>query len=332
MEHLIQKYQSLWQEFGIEDTSFIVEAWNEKHRYYHTAEHLKDLITDIENLQNIKKEEKNALLMTAFFHDIVYDPTKQDNELQSVRVFKSTTQPHSQTDLICQMILDTQTHQANSPISQIFSDLDMKIITHSDFLTLLNYEKQIAKEFQYLDYAFYKSVRMMILEKFATQYPQNRANLLMLVQYLQNHKPNIAVYPGSFNPFHNGHLNIVEKAEKIFDKVIIAKGINPDKFNVNTDKIESQAVKYRQVEHFTGFLTDYVSTKENTCNVTIIKGLRNGDDLDYEVNQLRFMEEMKPNVKLMFITCDKKFEHISSTAIRNLERIQNGFAKKYMPE
>jgi phosphopantetheine adenylyltransferase len=62
-----------------------------------------------------------------------------------------------------------------------------------------------------------------------------------------------------------------------------------------------------------------------------VKGLRNGDDLDYEVNQLRFMEEMYPELKVVFIQCDKEYEHISSSALRNLERIQIGLSKKYIP-
>jgi pantetheine-phosphate adenylyltransferase len=230
------------------------------------------------------------------------------------------------------MILDTQTHQATLPISKIFCELDMKIITHSDFLTLLRYEKQIFKEFQYFDYSIYKSVRINILEKFAKQFPQNESNLKMLVQYLKTYKPRIAIYPGSFNPFHNGHLNIVEKAEKLFDKVIIAKGINPEKIQVNTEKININALKYRQVDDFSGFLTDYIAQKEQLADLTIVKGLRNGDDLDYEVNQLRFMEEMKDDLKLIFITCDKELEHISSTGIRNIERIKAGAAKQYLPE
>lgn len=58
-----------------------------------------------------------------------------------------------------------------------------------------------------------------------------------------------------------------------------------------------------------------------------MKGLRNGDDLDYEVNQLRFMEEMYPELKAVFIQCNKEYEHISSSSLRNLERIQIGLSK-----
>lgn len=159
----------------------------------------------------------------------------------------------------------------------------------------------------------------------------------------------IAIYPGSFNPFTVGHLNILNKAEAIFGKenVIIAVGINPEKitnealeairkkiYNPNLDP-RVQAIKMnlpsKNAEGFIGFLTDYVWEKENNgYDVTIIKGLRNGDDLDYEVNQLRFMEEMKPDVKVIFITCDKQYEHVSSSAYRMLESVRAGAGHKYL--
>lgn len=155
----------------------------------------------------------------------------------------------------------------------------------------------------------------------------------------------IAIYPGSFNPFTTGHLNILEKAEAIFGEgnVIIAVGINPDKLLIkdlpkevvlNMDP-RAQNIKNnlpsKQVETFIGFLTDYVWEKEKQgFEVTIVKGLRNGADLDYEVNQLRFMEEMKSNVKVVFIACDKQFEHVSSSAYRALEKVRPGAGHKYL--
>jgi phosphopantetheine adenylyltransferase len=91
-------------------------------------------------------------------------------------------------------------------------------------------------------------------------------------------------------------------------------------------------LQFRQHEEFAGLLTDYLATKEEHADVTLVRGLRNGDDLDYEVNQLRFMEEMKPDLKVVFIRCDKQFEHISSSAIRNLEKINKGLGDKYLPK
>jgi pantetheine-phosphate adenylyltransferase len=145
----------------------------------------------------------------------------------------------------------------------------------------------------------------------------------------------IAIYPGSFNPFTIGHLNILQKAEAIFgvENVIIAVGVNPEKNPSGIDRVATIKgnLPSKNVEGFQGFLTDYIWEKEKAgYKVVVVKGLRNGDDLDYEVNQLRFMEEMKSNVKVIFITCDKQFEHVSSSAYRALESVRPGAGHKYL--
>lgn len=161
----------------------------------------------------------------------------------------------------------------------------------------------------------------------------------------------IAIYPGSFNPFTIGHQNILEKAESIFGKenVIIAVGVNPEKtksispapgqvgqVSIHMIEIDRVAtIKFnlpsKNVEKYSGFLTDYVFEKEKEgYDVTVIRGLRNGSDLDYEVNQLRFIQDMKPDFKVMFLVCDKQFEHVSSSAYRMLEAVRPGAGHKYL--
>lgn len=154
----------------------------------------------------------------------------------------------------------------------------------------------------------------------------------------------IAIMPGSFNPFHIGHLNIIEKAEAIFGKgnVIIAIGVNPEKVepHLKLDYLQDVANKClelekktgREVEVYKGFLHDYVTELEQDGNnVVIIRGLRNGDDLDYEVNQLRFINDFKKDIKTIFIVCDKEYEHISSSAIRKLKEFGgDDVIKKYI--
>ena len=154
----------------------------------------------------------------------------------------------------------------------------------------------------------------------------------------------IAIYPGSFNPFTIGHLNILEKAEAIFGKenVIIAVGVNPEKVKttyttsgtfVSDPRIETiqRNLPTKKVEGFSGFLTDYIWVKEQEgYDVTIVKGLRNGDDLDYEVNQLRYLQDRKPDMKTIFLVCDKEYEHVSSSGYRACEAIQPGAGHKYL--
>jgi pantetheine-phosphate adenylyltransferase len=146
----------------------------------------------------------------------------------------------------------------------------------------------------------------------------------------------IGIYAGSFDPFHIGHLNIYQKSLRIFDEVIVAMGVNPEKGaqeEMGKRCFEISRKINAPVMHFNGLLTSFIkdikrSRKE--AKIVLIRGLRNGDDLDYEINQLRFMEELDDiKVDIVFIPCDKEFEHISSTAIRNIKKLNPKLAKKY---
>jgi pantetheine-phosphate adenylyltransferase len=148
-------------------------------------------------------------------------------------------------------------------------------------------------------------------------------------------KKKLAIYPGSFNPFTIGHLNILEKAESLFGKenVVILVGNNPTKEVGEIDRVITIKgnLPSKNVDSFTGFLTDYIYDKEQLgFDVVVIKGLRNGDDLDYEVNQMRYLEDRKKDMKTVFLICDKEFEHVSSSGYRACEKIMPGAGHKYL--
>jgi len=153
-------------------------------------------------------------------------------------------------------------------------------------------------------------------------------------------KKKIAIFPGTFNPFTKGHLNILEKSESIFGEVIVAFGINPNKVEPSDLdgyilKSEQRAYELSQkikrpVKLYMGFLHDFISQLESEgYDVVVVKGLRNGDDLAYEVNQLRFIEDYKKGIKTTFIVCDKEYEHISSSAIKKIAEF-GGDVSKYL--
>jgi phosphopantetheine adenylyltransferase len=109
---------------------------------------------------------------------------------------------------------------------------------------------------------------------------------------------------------------VLQKAEKIFDKVIIAFGKNTEK-GQRTWEIPN-SIKDRQIEEYSGLLTDFVQSLGH--EVTVIRGLRNSTDFQYEQNQYRYIQELMPGIKIVSIFCDKEFEHISSSGIRTLEK------------
>lgn len=130
----------------------------------------------------------------------------------------------------------------------------------------------------------------------------------------------IAIYPGSFNPWHDGHHSILFQAVRIFDKVIVAYGKNPEKINhrghpLNAPNFGKNLVEYKQ---FDGFLKDFVE-KENAC--CIIRGLRNGQDFEYEKSQQYWNEDLGIKIPTLYIIADRNLTHISSSAIRQINKV-----------
>jgi len=167
-------------------------------------------------------------------------------------------------------------------------------------------ERKRFYECQYLDWLEYKEKRLKFLSA-CSHAAYGRF-------WLENFEPRIGLFPGSFNPFHKGHYNILCKAEKLFHKVIIAFGNNPDK-PPRTFPIP-QTIKNRQIVEYSSLLTDLV--EKFPYRITVIRGLRNSTDFQYEQNQYRYMKELKPDLNIVNIFCDKEFEHISSSGIRTL--------------
>jgi pantetheine-phosphate adenylyltransferase len=167
-----------------------------------------------------------------------------------------------------------------------------------------------------MQFHLHQNVRFSVYKKERLGFLKKQKNAELSYEFMNQYSPKIALFAGSFNPFHKGHYNVLQKAEKIFDKVIIALGKNPDK-NERTWDIP-KTISNRQIEHYDGLLTDLVSSLED--DLVVIRGLRNSTDFQYEQNQYRYIQELMPGIKIVNIFCDKEFEHISSSGIRTLEK------------
>lgn len=141
----------------------------------------------------------------------------------------------------------------------------------------------------------------------------------------------MGLYPGSFDPFHIGHLDIVHQAIQVFDVVLVSKGVNPDKhpndrYSLPFNVLHGLGVK---MDQYDTLLTDHIKCWEKTYDVTLVRGLRNGADLEYEQNLIAFLKGMYPQIKVAAFYCDPKYRHISSSALRGIEKFSDEEFKKY---
>lgn len=132
----------------------------------------------------------------------------------------------------------------------------------------------------------------------------------------------IAVYPGSFDPVTNGHVDIVERAVKIFDLVYVAIIVNPEKapyFDIKEREFMLRSairhVKKAKVESFDGLLVDYAAKKRANA---IIRGLRAVSDFDYEFQMALTNLRMCPEIETIFIMTDYKYSYLSSSLVKQV--------------
>jgi pantetheine-phosphate adenylyltransferase len=297
----------------------VISRYDEPHRFYHNWTHIENMLSLYgKNFKDVHigPNADNILFMAIVFHDIVYDPLAFDNEEQSCKVFtESFSRFHCPTrqnaDMVKELIMETKTHHPTSTLSSILCKLDLDILTRPLDEQMI-FERQIFKEFQHYDSRGYKEARIRILNTL-----KGDNELDPLINYVKGYRPNIGIYAGSFDPFHVGHLDVLQKAEAMFDKVIIARGTNPGK-DMNGGEPLPTTLRYHQSEVFTGLLTNFVKSLDPNCDYTIVRGLRNSSDFAAEMTQYQYLKDLMPNVKVIFIPCDRKYEHISSSAIRYL--------------
>lgn len=132
----------------------------------------------------------------------------------------------------------------------------------------------------------------------------------------------IAVYPGSFDPITNGHLDIIERASKIFDKVIVGVLNNNNKNPLFTayervmliEKVTNNLPNV-EVSCFNGLLVDFAS--QHNANV-IIKGLRTVNDFEYEFQMALLNKTLNSECETMFMMTNSKYSYISSSMVKEL--------------
>ena len=130
----------------------------------------------------------------------------------------------------------------------------------------------------------------------------------------------VVIYPGTFDPITNGHLSILNRALKIFDKLIIAILINPQKValfsmdeRIAMIKEVLKDVSNVEVDYFDGLLVDYVIKRKTNV---ILRGLRALSDFEYEFQTALMNRKLNREVQTVFLMTDYKWFYISSTIIK----------------
>ena len=131
-----------------------------------------------------------------------------------------------------------------------------------------------------------------------------------------------AIYPGSFDPITKGHLNIIQRAAKIFDRLIVCVMVNVDKRPMFTseelvDMIRRaiQGLDNVTVDSSSALLAEYA--QQNNVNV-VVKGLRAATDFEKEFQMALINHKMNPNLDSMFLTSEHQFMYLSSSVVKEL--------------
>lgn len=143
------------------------------------------------------------------------------------------------------------------------------------------------------------------------------------------------VYPGTFDPIHNGHLDIARKAAELFDELILVVAVNQEKSPLFKDKERVELIKESlsdvknvKVDTFNGLVVDFVRSTES---VAIIRGLRHVSDFEFEFQMAMMNFNLNPNIKSLFMMPDEKYIHLNSTVIKDVARL-GGDISDYVPK
>ena len=147
----------------------------------------------------------------------------------------------------------------------------------------------------------------------------------------------IAIFPGSFDPLTNGHVDLIRRAARLFDRLIVAVLVNPEKRTMfsadeRVTMIELACGNLSESETITadafeGLLVHYAETQQ-AC--AVIRGLRSAADFDYERPQALMNAHLAPDIETVCLLASNKFAHISSRLVKEVATL-GGSVKELVP-
>ncbi|NUN68909.1 MAG: pantetheine-phosphate adenylyltransferase [Bacteroidetes bacterium] len=141
----------------------------------------------------------------------------------------------------------------------------------------------------------------------------------------------IAIYPGTFDPITNGHLDIIERASQLFDRVIVTVAVNSSKTPMFTAEervalikaiLKQKRLTNVTVEHFSGLLVSFARKKKAAA---IIRGLRAISDFEYEFQMALMNRKQANDIATVFLMPHERYTYLNSSIIREIARLHGNF-------
>ena len=144
------------------------------------------------------------------------------------------------------------------------------------------------------------------------------------------HDGQVAVYTGSFDPITLGHLDVIERASRIFDHIVVGVGINPDK-----QPLFDQEERVKLVEAAVAYLDNVTVRRFNGLSVTfvreqkaqvVLRGVRSLTDIEAEFTMTLANRMLDPEIETVFLMADAQYSHISSSLLKQITPLANDIA------
>ena len=148
--------------------------------------------------------------------------------------------------------------------------------------------------------------------------------------------PRIAVYPGSFDPVTLGHLNVIERASRLFDRLIVGVGVNIEKNPLFTPEERMELLRQStlhipnlEIRPFHGLAVEFV----RSCGAkVIVRGVRPITDIQAELTMMMANRRLAPDVETLFMIADGELAHVSSSLIKQIAGVCNDDAlSRFLP-
>jgi len=316
---------------------YLERCYSEGQRFYHTFDHVNQMLERMNLVINLETREAALLVLAVLFHDCVYDPTRHDNEERSavqIRHFLqlgSNNLSQDEIDRLIGLVLSTKLFKYEAfmtdPLAQALRMLDLWSLAHFDMAEQINIAWKLFKEFQFLSWPIYVQGRAEFLRELKVLVPAASRSVDFALDYLRTMHPRVGYFAGSFCPAHVGHLSVLRQAEQMFDKVILGVGINRQKL-VSSDHVQIEQVldercaqvrdvfRFHEVDRCADLLTGALQNKDWPV---LVRGLRTDTDFKNEEQMLRVLQDLRSELRVVYVPCEKNVEHVSSTVLRELD-------------